>query len=151
MAREYKQGIFYPKYPDKYMGDVTNIIYRSGWEKKVMKDLDENAAVIRWSSEEVIIPYLSPVDKRMHRYFVDFYVEAKGIDGSIKVMLIEVKPAAQTRPPKAPKRRTKRFLSEVMTYGINEAKWKAAKAYCDNKGWEFMILTEDELFAKKNK
>ena len=151
MAYDYKQGFFKPRFPQKYIGDPTNIVYRSGWEKRVMQSLDENVNVIRWSSEEVIIPYISPIDNRRHRYFVDFYVEARAIDGSVKKMLLEVKPAAQTQPPKSPKRRTKRYISEVMTYGVNEAKWKAAREYCIDKGWEFRIITEAELFKKPTK
>lgn len=151
MTTEYKQGFFIPKFPQKYNGDPNNIVYRSGWEKMVMKSLDENTSVIRWSSEEIIIPYISPIDNKPHRYFVDFYVEAKAQDGSVKKMLIEVKPAAQVQPPKQSKRRTKRFISEVMTYGVNQAKWEAAQKFCQSKGWEFKILTENELFPKKNK
>ena len=151
MAYDYKQGFFKPKFPKKYIGDPTNIVYRSGWEKKVMISLDENLNVIRWASEEIVIPYISPIDNRPHRYFVDFYVEAKNSDGSIKKMLLEVKPAAQTKPPKSPKRKTKRYITEVMTYGVNEAKWKAAEEYCKDKGWEFRIITEAELFKKNTK
>ena len=151
MAYDYKQGRFSPKFPQKYIGDPTNIIYRSGWEKRVMMYLDENPAIVRWASEEVVIPYISPVDNRKHRYFVDFYTEIKMADGSIKKILIEVKPAAQTRPPKTPKRKTKRYITEVMTYGVNEAKWKAAREYCQDRGWEFKIITEAELFKKTTK
>lgn len=148
MAREYKQGKFSPKNPKKYKGDPTNIIYRSGWEKGVMKWLDENVNVVLWSSEEIIIPYVSPVDGRVHRYFVDFYVEAVGRDGKIKKMLLEVKPKAQTQEPKIPQRKTRKYITEVMTYGVNKAKWKAAEEYCEYKGWEFRIITETELFKK---
>ena len=151
MAYDYKQGFFSPKFPKKYIGDPTNIVFRSGWERRVMQSLDENTNVLRWASEEIIVPYISPIDNRPHRYFVDFYVEARAIDGSIKKMLLEVKPAAQTQPPKSPKRRTKRYISEVMTYGVNEAKWKAAREYCKDKGWEFRIITEAELFKKPTK
>lgn len=151
MAYDYKQGFFRPKHPKKYIGDPTNIVYRSGWEKRVMQSLDDNLNVVRWASEEIVVPYISPIDNRPHRYFVDFYVEAKAPDGSIKKMLLEVKPAAQTKPPATPKRRTKRYISEVMTYGVNEAKWKAAKEFCDDKGWEFRIITEAELFRKPTK
>lgn len=149
MAREYKQGFFKPLNPNKYRGDPTNIVYRSGWEKKVMENLDENSSIKSWSSEEVVIPYRSPVDGKLHRYFVDFFVEAIAPDGTIKTMLLEVKPKAQTIEPKIPKRRTKRFLTEVMTYGVNQAKWKAAREYCEFKGWEFKIITENEIFGKK--
>lgn len=151
MAYGYKQGFFSPKFPKKYIGDPTNIVYRSGWEKRVMQSLDENTNVLRWASEEIVVPYISPIDNRPHRYFVDFYVEARAVDGSIKKMLLEVKPAAQTQPPKSPKRKTKRYISEVMTYGVNEAKWKAAKEFCKDKGWEFRIITEAELFKKPTK
>lgn len=149
MPVAYKQGFFKPKFPEKYIGDVSNIVYRSGWELRVMHSLDNNTAVVRWSSEETVIPYISPIDGRRHRYFVDFYVEAKASDGTVKTMLLEVKPAAQAQPPKSPKRKTKRYITEVMTYGVNQAKWEAAKAYCDKKGWEFKVITEKELFANK--
>lgn len=145
----FKQGLFHPKNPKKYMGDSTNIVYRSGWEKRVMQYLDENINVIRWASEEIIIPYISPIDNRPHRYYPDFYVEATAKDGTTKKMLLEVKPKAQSVPPKPQNRKTKRYLSEVMTYGINQAKWTAAKDFCIDKGWEFKVITESELFNKK--
>ena len=145
MAHNYKQGFFKPQNPKKYMGDPTNIVYRSGWEKRVMDWCDNNSNVKRWCSEEIVIPYISPIDNRPHRYFVDFYVEARAPDGSVKKMLLEVKPAAQPKPPKAPKRKTKRYITEVMTWGVNEAKWKAAQEFCKDKGWEFKIITEDHL------
>ena len=104
MAYDYKQGFFRPKHPKKYIGDPTNIVFRSGWEKRVMQSLDENLNVVRWASEEIIIPYISPIDNRPHRYFVDFYVEAKLADGSIKKMLLEVKPAAQANHKPQPGR-----------------------------------------------
>lgn len=148
MAANYKQGFFHPRNPMKYRGDPTNIVYRSGWEKNVMDWLDTNDNVKSWASEEIVIPYVSPIDNRVHRYFVDFYVEALGRDGETKIMLLEVKPAAQTQAPKTPKRKTKRFITEVMTYGVNQAKWDAAQKYCQKKGWEFKILTEKELFQK---
>lgn len=151
MAYDYKQGFFKPKNPKKYIGDPTNIVYRSGWEKRVMDSLDDNINVIRWASEEVVIPYVSPVDNKIHRYYVDFYVEAVGRDGETRIMLLEVKPKGQTEAPKTPKRKTKRFITEVMTYGVNQAKWKAATEYCRNKGWEFKLITEQELFGKKSK
>jgi hypothetical protein len=149
MAYEYKQGLFKPNHPEKYIGDPKNIVYRSGWELRVMQSLDSNTNIKRWASEEIAIPYISPIDNRPHRYFVDFYVEAIGRDGETKKMLLEVKPKAQTQEPKRPKRNTKRYISEVMTYGINQAKWKAAEDFCLDRGWEFRLITEQELFAKK--
>ena len=97
MAYEYKQGFFKPKFPKKYIGDPTNIVYRSGWEKRVMQSLDENLNVVRWASEEIIIRYISPIDNRQHRYFPDFIVKAVTRDGNIKTMMLEVKPKAQTK------------------------------------------------------
>lgn len=149
MATNYKQGFFRPRNPEKYRGDSKNIVFRSGWEKRVMEWLDDNINVTQWNSEEIVIPYISPVDNRRHRYFVDFYVEAVGRNGETKVMLIEVKPKAQTQEPKKPQRKTKRYLTEVMTYGVNQAKWQAARDFCEAKGWEFKIITEQELFSKK--
>tara|TARA_Y100000004_G_C8889270_1_gene401199 strand:- start:229 stop:567 length:339 start_codon:yes stop_codon:yes gene_type:complete len=106
-------------------------------------DLNEN--VINWGSEEIVIPYVSPVDNRVHRYFPDFYVRARTKDGRIKKFIIEIKPKRQTTPPKKQKRATKKYLSEVKTYAVNDAKWKAAKEYCLDRRMEFMILTEKEL------
>lgn len=148
MSVNYKQGFFKPKNPSKYIGDPTNIVYRSGWEKKVMEWADTNSSVVKWGSEEVVIPYMSPIDNRVHRYFVDFYVEAITNTGEKKVMLLEVKPAGQTQAPKTPKRRTKRYITEVVTYGINQAKWKAAEEFCKNKGWEFRLVTESDIFGR---
>jgi hypothetical protein len=144
----YKQGFFKPLNPKKYIGDPTNIVFRSGWEKRVMDWLDTNSNVIRWGSEEVVIPYVSPIDNKVHRYFTDFYVEAVGRDGETRKMLLEVKPKAQTQEPKVQSRKTKRYITEVMTYGVNQAKWKAAEDFCRNKGWEFRLITETELFKK---
>jgi len=144
----YKQGFFKPLNPKKYIGDPTNIVFRSGWEKRVMEWLDTNTNVIRWGSEEVIIPYVSPIDNKVHRYYTDFYVEAVGRDGETRKMLLEVKPKVQTQEPKKPQRTTKRYITEVMTYGVNQAKWKAAEDFCRNRGWEFRLITETELFKK---
>jgi hypothetical protein len=144
------KGRFTPKNPQKYAGDPTNIIYRSLWERKVMNWLDTNSAVLVWSSEEIAIPYLSPVDGRVHRYFPDFKMKARGVDGNTKTMILEVKPKKETREPEKQKRITKRYITEVVTWGKNQAKWKAAREYCLDRGWEFKLITEDELgiFAK---
>jgi hypothetical protein len=148
MAHNYKQGFFKPQNPKKYIGDPTNIVYRSGWEKRVMDWCDTNSNVKQWCSEEIVIPYKSPVDNRWHRYFVDFYVEAVRSDGQTVKMLLEVKPKAQTLEPTPSKRKTKRYITEVVTYGVNQAKWKAAEEYCKDKGWQFLLITEEQLFKK---
>lgn len=141
------KGKFRPNNPQKYRGDPTNIIYRSRWELMVMGRFDKDPNVIWWASEETIIPYRSPVDNRYHRYFVDFTVRLKTREGKTKTVLIEVKPYAQTQPPmiQEGKKKSRRYINEVMTWGVNSAKWKAAKEYCADRGYEFMIMTENEL------
>ena len=138
-------GKFSPKNPQKYIGDSTNIIYRSSWECKVMDWLDRNDDIISWASEELIIPYKSPIDNRFHRYFPDFLVKIKSKDGQMKTWMIEIKPKKQTREPQKPKRVTKQYISEVVTWGVNQSKWKSATEYCLDRGWEFKIMTEDHL------
>jgi hypothetical protein len=138
-------GKFTPKHPNKYMGDYKNIIYRSSWECKVMSWLDSNQDVISWSSEEVIIPYKSPVDNRFHRYFPDFLIKVRTKDNKLKTMLWEVKPKKQTQPPEPKKRITKQYINEVTTWGVNQAKWHAAQQYCNDRKWEFKVITEDDL------
>lgn len=138
-------GRFIPKNPQKYVGDYKNIIYRSSWECKMMSWLDLNNDVISWASEEIVVPYFSPVDNKYHRYFPDFIVKVKNRNGKTKTMMIEVKPKKQTVEPEPRKKKTKQYLTEVITWTINQAKWKAAEEYCLDRGWEFKIVTEDHL------
>ena len=138
-------GKFTPKNPQKYVGDPKNIIYRSSWECRVMDWLDRNPDIISWASEELIVPYISPVDGRWHRYFPDFLVKVKTKSNTVKTMMLEVKPKKQTSAPEPQKRKTKRYINEVMTWGVNQSKWKYAKEYCLDRGWEFHIITEDHL------
>ena len=138
-------GRFTPKNPQKYVGDPKNIIYRSSWECKLMSHFDNADYIISWASEEIAIPYKSPVDGKWHRYFPDFIVKSRTKDGKLKTLMIEVKPLKQTKPPEKRKRITKQYINEVATYGVNESKWKAAIEYCKDRGWEFQIMTEKEL------
>jgi hypothetical protein len=110
-----------------------------------MNWLDKNPNIVSWASEELIIPYKSPVDNRMHRYFPDFVVKVRGQNGKTRTMMLEVKPKKQTKPPEQQKRVTKRYITEVATWGVNQAKWAAATEYCKDRGWEFMLVTEDHL------
>lgn len=142
---------FKPKNPKKYIGDPTNIICRSSWERKVCIYLDENTNILEWRSEEIAIPYISPLDNRYHRYFPDFIIKAKLPDGKTQTMMIEVKPKQQTKEPQKKKRITKAYITEVTTWGVNQAKWKAAEEYCLDRGWIFKILTEDEIFRNNKK
>ena len=139
------KGRYTPKNPNKYKGDYHNIVYRSLWERKFMVYCDNSDNILEWGSEEIIIPYLSPWDGKLHRYFPDFYIKVRQASGNIKKFIIEVKPKKQTRPPEPVHRKTKRWLNEGKTYSINEAKWKHAKEWCSNNDMEFKILTEEEL------
>jgi hypothetical protein len=139
------KGFFNPKNPQKYRGNPSNIIYRSSWELKLMIHLDSHPDVLQWSSEEFFIPYRSPIDGRIHRYFPDFYVKKKNKEGKVEVSIIEIKPFAQTQEPKRQSNITRRYITEVKTYGINSSKWKAAEEYCKDRGWSFEIFTEKEL------
>lgn len=140
------KGYFKPKYPTKYKGDPTNIVYRSSYELKLMRWLDAHRNVVKWSSEELAIPYRNPLDESFHRYFPDAVVELIDRDGVIKTVMIEVKPETWTRPPIAREPpHTKGYIREVYTWGINQAKWEAARTYCQKRGWEFILMTEKQL------
>lgn len=138
-------GKFSPKNTNKYLGDPTNIWYRSLWERRVMVHLDINPSVVKWSNEEIVIPYLSPVDNRWHRYFPDFFVQVKNKQGILEAMILEVKPKSQAKPPVKRSKITKSYINEVMTWGVNEAKWKAAVEYCKDRSWQFKVITEEDL------
>jgi hypothetical protein len=138
------KGWFRPKNPKKYKGDATNVVYRSNWELRVMKHFDEDPNVLWWASEELVIPYRSPVDQRMHRYFPDFIARVRQKTGKEKTIVIEIKPEKQTKKP-IQKRQTRRFLEEAATYAINQEKWRAADIFCQKEGWDFMVLTEKDL------
>jgi hypothetical protein len=138
------KGTFLPKNPSKYNGNSKNIIYRSNWELRVMKYFDDHPNVIWWASEELPIPYVSPVDNRTHRYFPDFIVKMRLKDGKVTTYILEVKPLAQTKMP-VQKRKTKRFIQEAATYAINQEKWRAADLFCREHGWQFKVITEKEL------
>ena len=142
------KGKYKPSYPKKYKGDHTNIVYRSLWERKFMVYCDKNENSLEWGSEEVVVPYHSPIDNRYHRYFPDFYIKVRESNGKIKKMIIEIKPFKQCVEPKVQKKKTKGYIYEVMEYAKNQAKWEAAKEWCLDRGYEFKVLTENELGIK---
>ena len=150
MSRDgkYHQGRFHPQNPQKYKGDVNNIIYRSSWELKFMQWCDRNENIMEYGSEEFWIPYVSPVDNRVHRYFPDFIIKVKESNEEIKTYVIEVKPKRQTVPPKQKSRVTKSYLYEVQTYAVNQSKWNAADECCKDRRLEFKVITENELGLK---
>jgi len=143
------KGKYRPKFFSKYKGDPTNIVYRSLWELKFMKYCDSNRNVLKWGSEILALPYRSPIDNRVHRYFPDFYIKVRESNGKIKEYIIEIKPKKQCMEPKPQKRKTKGYIYEVYEYAKNQAKWKVAKEFCIDRGMEFKIITENELGIKK--
>lgn len=148
-SNSYK-GRYRVKNPQKYKGDFNNVIYRSSWELKCMNYFDLNESIESWSNEELIIPYVSPIDGKVHRYFPDFLVKFKDKNGVIKIWLIEVKPKKYTVPPEInPKKRTKAWVQRVTEWAKNQAKWEAAKKYCNERGWEFKVFTEENIFGNK--
>ena len=140
MKKSYK-GIYRPTYPMKYIGNPHQIVYRSLLERRFMVYCDTSDSVTKWSSEELSIVYRNPIDKRIHRYFPDFIVQMS----TNKKYMIEIKPSSQTKPPKIPKRKTKAFMRESFEYIKNQAKWGAAKHYCEDNDLEFKIITEKDL------
>lgn len=127
--------------PQKYDGDSTKVFYRSLWERQVFKWCESNPQVIKWSSEETVIPYKCKTDNRIHRYFVDVKIKLE----SGETYLVEIKPKKETIAPKKPARQTKKYVNEVMTYVKNQSKWEAAEEYCMQRGWKFVVWTEDTL------
>lgn len=142
-------GRFTPKNPHKYVGDSGNIVFRSAWERTFMEYCDRREEVLRWASEELQIPYFFPNDGKWHRYYPDFLVNVLTKEGQKQTWIVEIKPNRQTRPPKAIAPRSRRVkLYEALEYAKNQAKWRAAEAYCHNKGWKFVILTEKDLYPR---
>tara|TARA_A100001011_G_scaffold248987_1_gene257311 strand:+ start:3307 stop:3744 length:438 start_codon:yes stop_codon:yes gene_type:complete len=142
------KGKYKPSYPKKYKGDPTNVIYRSLWERKFMVYCDKNENVLEWSSEEIALPYKSPLDNRIHRYFPDFYIKVKE-GNKIQKYLIEIKPKKQVREPKIQTKKTRSYIYEVTEYAKNQAKWKSAQEFCEDRQWKFKIMTEDDLGIRK--
>lgn len=144
--------MFAPRHPEKYKGNARNIVFRSSWERKAMTFFDGSSSVLFWSSEEIVLGYMSPIDKRMHRYFVDFWVKFINANGEETEALVEIKPANECKMPRKPVKQTpaaqKRYENRVRTYMVNLAKWEAARKFCVDKGWNFIVATEKTLKIK---
>ena len=135
------KGKYTIKNKSKYLGDPSKVVYRSLWERQAFKWCEGSSRVKKWNSEEIVIPYKCKTDNRIHRYYVDLLVELDNRD----IILVEIKPKKQTVAPKNPKRKTKRYVNEVMTYVKNTSKWEAAQQYAHHKGWKFQVWTEETL------
>jgi len=139
------KGKFKPKNPKKYKGDPSNIIFRSSWERDVMKWCDDNDKIVSWSSEEKCFWYFDEVTKKKRRYFPDFIIDIER-DFGIETLVIEVKPQRQIDGPNPkPKRRTKSWMNEVKVYVTNQCKWKSMRNICEDRGWNFKLLSEKDI------
>ena len=139
------KGVYKPKNIKKYRGNPTRIVYRSLWERKYMIYCDSTPSILEWGSEEVIIPYRSPIDRRVHKYYPDFYIKVREKGGNISKYIVEIKPKKQTKPPYGKDKRTAAYKREALTFAVNRSKWDAAEDYCDDRQMKFLILTEDHL------
>jgi hypothetical protein len=151
LANNFYQGKYRVRNPEKYVGDYGNVVFRSLWERKFMVWCDTNPSVLKWGSEIYPIKYFSKIDGKVHRYFIDFFVQIRKADGSIQNLAIEIKPFSQTQPPVRGKKREKTYIQECLTYQINQDKWAAAREWAEKNGFEFIILTEYELGLAKRK
>lgn len=134
------KGLFFPNYPDKYVGNVNNITYRSSWERRFMEFCDNNINILKWGSEEIRIPYVKPTTKKIHTYYPDFFILYRNAKGDLVKEVIEIKPKKEVALTK------KSSLYDKVAIAINMAKWEAAKQFCEKHGMVFRILTEDSLF-----
>jgi hypothetical protein len=154
-GRNTLKGLFHPINPEKYKGDHRKIVYRSSWELQAMSRFDKDVRIVWWSSEEMCVQYYNPVKQREARYFPDFIIGVGQANGLIRKIMIEVKPDGECRPPIPPKnrnaKRRHRFICETATFAINQAKWEAARKFCEKHGMHFQIMTEYELGLKKRK
>jgi len=140
MRKSYK-GLFKPTHPKKYVGNTNQIVYRSLLERKFMRYCDLNDDIIYWASEELPIRYFNPLDKKYHRYFPDFVVKTV----KDEKYMVEIKPSRQVDKPKTPKRKTRSYMIESFNYIKNQAKWQAARKYCDDMNMKFKLITEKDL------
>ena len=140
MAKSYR-GLFRPNNPKKYVGNTKQIVYRSLLERRFMRYCDLNEDILYWASEELPVRYYNPLDKKYHRYFPDFVVKTVNNEK----FMIEIKPSRQVAKPKPPKKKTKSYMRESFEYIKNQAKWQAAKSYCDDNGMQFKVITEKDL------
>jgi hypothetical protein len=149
------KGRYRPTNVEKYKGDPTKIIWRSSWELKFFRYIDRHPDIIWWQSEEISVPYISPIDGKSHRYYPDVVLQRKVAEDKYEIIMIEIKPEKQTRAPDLSKRNatktgriSRRYLNEVKNYGVNEAKWEQARNYCKQRGWRFAVMTEKHLGIK---
>lgn len=136
-----KRGLYRPVHPEKYLGNPQRIVFRSSWELRLFKWLDNTPAVLQWASEEFSVPYLSPIDGQVHQYYPDALVVYRDKYGNVQKEIVEIKPYAETvLTPKASDQ-------QKMALIVNEAKWKAADRFAQQNGLKFRVITEKTMFA----
>lgn len=149
LKSQYKQGRFRPQHPEKYAGNPTQIIYRSGWELLFCQYCDRDPRIVRWGSEEVPIRYVHPIKGVEQNYYVDFWLVVREADGKYQQFLVEIKPKSQLTKPQEPRTRRaaslQRYAREIETFQVNAAKFVAARHFATQRGMKFTILTEDHL------
>lgn len=152
----FKQGYYICKNPDKYIGDVTKIFYRSSWEQYANAFFDGNPGVLQWSSEPVAIPYLCPHPHpdggnkpfyKLRNYHPDYWIKIVTKTGEIRQLLIEIKPKAQSMRSRSRNKKTQ--MQENYVHAVNQAKWYAAKNACKQANMDFQVITEEDLFKFK--
>ena len=148
---KYHQGNFKPVYPEKYVGLKSEIVYRSSWELKMMMWCDLNPSVVKWNSEGMKIPYWSNADQKQRTYWIDFIVQYKTNENTLRTVLIEIKPESQTKPPSKRGKKADRYMAECYTWEVNKNKWNAAKEYALKNGMDFIVMNEFDLGIKKRK
>lgn len=152
MARKYQQGRYRLLHPEKYVGASEDIVFRSSWELRFNRWCDLNPSVVKWNSEEIVIPYYSQVDQKNRRYFVDYIIQLKKMDGSLETLLVEIKPQSQTvMPSKKGRKKEETYLTEMATYQVNQDKWAAATKWAEKNGMRFVVLNEYDLGIAKRK
>jgi hypothetical protein len=151
---KWQQGKFHPRNPEKYLGDLEKIVFRSSWELEAFRFLDRNPNILHWISEGIPIPYLKPVPPSVNArgfvetvYYPDLFVVYRNKEGEIVKEMVEIKPLKQTRTSRARNQSTK--LQENYTYAINKSKWEAAKIWCAKRGIKFSLATEKSIFKMK--
>lgn len=149
----FRSGKYEPTNPEKYVGDIHNIICRSSWEYRFCTYCDLNESILKWTSEPLYIDYYNPLDKKMHKYYVDFYVKSVKSDGSTEEWILEVKPERQTQKPIyegfMTTAKLKSYNHKMQIYITNQAKFKAAVEWANKRGFKFKIVDENFLFRGK--
>lgn len=140
MANNFARGTYAVVNREKYIG-VRMPIYRSSWEFSFCRFCDTSTSIQKWASEAVRIPYKDPLTNRNTVYVPDFFIQYLDKNNKIQVDLIEIKPSSQQLLEKVGK-----SIHNQRQFVKNQAKWKAAAAYCKQQGVTFRVLNETDIF-----